>query len=61
MILQREWEKRKTLLHDGRIAVVPPVDGDVEQQDPPTFKAPEKLKGRGAEEADLSEVGGILE
>ena len=39
----------------------PSGDGDVEKKDPPTFKAPKKLKAKGATEADLAEVDGILE
>ena len=36
-----------TLLHDGRMAMAPSGGGDVEEQDPPTFKAPKKLKAKG--------------
>ena len=53
--------ERMTLLHDGRIAMAPSGDGDLEKKDPPTFNAPKKLKAKGATEADLSEVDGILE
>ena len=59
--MQFERCERRTLLHDGRIAMVPSADGDVEKKAPPTFNAPKKLEAKGVTEADLSEVGGILE
>ena len=49
------------ILYGGRIAMVPSGDGHEGKQGPPQFKAPRKLKKKGATEADLSEVDRILD